>query len=400
MGYRGYQGRGGGASTFLKIIVCILAILVVGGGGYLLALNNGGALPSWLPQGQTTDTPQTPASDTPTQEPDPSDSPEPSPTPSQALETEEIRAVDVTVSQLLDGSAQTLAQQTGCDAVVVEVKGEWGKLQWPSQASLARQLGTVSTTQSLTQALNALAAQDIYLVARVDCFRDQALAAANVGSSLLMTRGGNRWYDSMGMSWVSPVNTQVRQYLVDLCVELSEMGFDELVLDSAYFPDQGEVHVLAQSTNYPDTRATVVEQFWQEVIWKDVDFLFVDMPPGTGDVPLTVFQSLPVDGVVVVTAPQTLVGMIVTKAVRMAEMMKVPVLGLVENYSFFRCPDCGGEHPIFGASTIDALGAELNLPVLAKLPLDSSLANAMDQGTVEGYTPNPLAQVAAQLDAE
>lgn len=146
--------------------------------------------------------------------------------------------------------------------------------------------------------------------------------------------------------------------------------------------------------------AGAVEQFWTDVVWGQLDYLFVDMPPGTGDVPLTVFQSLPVDGVVVVTAPQTLVGMIVTKAVRMAEMMKVPVLGLVENYSFFRCPDCGGEHPIFGESTIDALGAELNLPVLAKLPLDSALANAMDEGTVEGYTPNPLAQVAAQLDAE
>ena len=263
MGYRGYQGRGG-ASTFLKILVCILAILVVGGGGYLLALNNGGALPSWLPQGQTTDTPQTPASDTPTQAPDPSDAPEPSPTPSQEPE-EEIRAVNVTVDQLLDGSAQTLAQQAGCNAVAVQVKGEWGKVQWPSQVSLARQLGTVSTTQSLNQALSALAAQDIYLVARVDCFRDQALSAANVGSSLLMTRGGNRWYDSKGMSWVSPVNTQVRQYLTGLCVELSQMGFDELVLDSAYFPDQGEVHVLAQSTNYPDTRTTVVEQFWQEL---------------------------------------------------------------------------------------------------------------------------------------
>ena len=146
--------------------------------------------------------------------------------------------------------------------------------------------------------------------------------------------------------------------------------------------------------------AGAVEQFWTDVVWGELDYLFVDMPPGTGDVPLTVFQSLPVDGVVVVTAPQTLVGMIVTKAVRMAEMMKVPVLGLVENYSFFRCPDCGGEHPIFGASTIDALGAELNLPVLAKLPLDSALANAMDQGTVEGYTPNPLAQVAAHGPAK
>ena len=146
--------------------------------------------------------------------------------------------------------------------------------------------------------------------------------------------------------------------------------------------------------------AGVVKQFWTDVEWGEVDYMFVDMPPGTGDVPLTVFQSLPVDGVVVVTAPQDLVSMIVTKAVKMAEMMHIPVLGLVENYSFFRCPDCGGEHPIFGESTIDALGAELNLPVLAKLPLDSAMARAMDEGTVEGYTPNPLAQVAAQLDAE
>lgn len=146
--------------------------------------------------------------------------------------------------------------------------------------------------------------------------------------------------------------------------------------------------------------AGAVEQFWTDVVWGELDYLFVDMPPGTGDVPLTVFQSLPVDGVVVVTAPQTLVGMIVTKAVHMAEMMHVPVLGLVENYSFFRCPDCGGEHPIFGESTIDALGAQLNLPVLAKLPVDSALARAMDEGSVEGYTPNPMAQVAAQLDAE
>ena len=146
--------------------------------------------------------------------------------------------------------------------------------------------------------------------------------------------------------------------------------------------------------------AETVKQFWSDVIWQDVDYMFVDMPPGTGDVPLTVFQSLPIDGIVVVTSPQDLVSMIVTKAVKMAEMMHIPVLGLVENYSFFRCPDCGGEHPIFGESTIDALGAELNLPVLAKLPLDSAMARAMDEGTVEGYTPNPLAQVAAQLDAE
>ena len=144
--------------------------------------------------------------------------------------------------------------------------------------------------------------------------------------------------------------------------------------------------------------AGAVEQFWTDVIWGDLDYLFVDMPPGTGDVPLTVFQSLPVDGIIVVSAPQTLVGMIVTKAVRMAELMDIPVLGLVENYSYYKCPDCGKEHPIFGESTIDALGAQLSLPVLAKLPLDPELARAVDEGQVENYQPNPMAEVAAKLD--
>lgn len=146
--------------------------------------------------------------------------------------------------------------------------------------------------------------------------------------------------------------------------------------------------------------AGAVEQFWTDVVWGELDYLFVDMPPGTGDVPLTVFQSLPVDGVVVVTAPQALVGMIVTKAVRMAEMMDVPVLGLVENYSYFRCPDCGGEHPVFGESTIDALGRALSLPVLAKLAIDPALAQAVDQGRIEQYENNPMDKVAEQLDRQ
>lgn len=144
--------------------------------------------------------------------------------------------------------------------------------------------------------------------------------------------------------------------------------------------------------------AGAVQQFWTDVIWGDLDYLFVDMPPGTGDVPLTVFQSLPVDGIVVVTAPQTLVGMIVTKAVKMAETMNIPVLGLVENYSYFQCPDCGSRHPIFGQSTIDALAAQLSLPVLAKLPLDPALTQAMDEGRLEEYQPNPMADVAAVLE--
>jgi Mrp family chromosome partitioning ATPase len=144
--------------------------------------------------------------------------------------------------------------------------------------------------------------------------------------------------------------------------------------------------------------AGTVTQFWTDVIWGDLDYLFVDMPPGTGDVPLTVFQSLPVDGVVVVTSPQDLVSMIVTKAVRMAEMMDVPVLGFVENYSYFRCPDCGKEHHIFGESGLDELAQSLNLPVLARLPIDPAVAKAMDEGKIESFQPNPLAGVAEALD--
>ena len=112
------------------------------------------------------------------------------------------------------------------------------------------------------------------------------------------------------------------------------------------------------------------------------------------------FQSLPVDGVVVVTSPQDLVSMIVTKAVNMANLMNIPVLGLVENYSFYRCPDCGGEHPIFGESHIDALAANLGVPVLARLPIDPAIARAMDEGAIETYSPNPLEDTAAALCRE
>lgn len=144
--------------------------------------------------------------------------------------------------------------------------------------------------------------------------------------------------------------------------------------------------------------AGTVKQFWTDVIWGDVDYMFVDMPPGTGDVPLTVFQSLPVDGVIVVTSPQDLVSMIVTKAVKMAEMMNIPILGLVENYSYFKCPDCGGEHALFGESKVEQVAAGLGLKVLAKLPIDPALAAACDEGRVEEYQPNPMAGVAEALE--
>ena len=143
--------------------------------------------------------------------------------------------------------------------------------------------------------------------------------------------------------------------------------------------------------------AGVVTQFWTDVVWGDVDYMFVDMPPGTGDVPLTVFQSLPVDGIVVVTTPQDLVSMIVTKAVKMAEMMHIPVLGLVENYSYFRCPDCGKEHAIFGESHIERVAAALGLKVLARLPIDPAVAAACDAGRIEELDPNYLTAVAELL---
>ena len=144
--------------------------------------------------------------------------------------------------------------------------------------------------------------------------------------------------------------------------------------------------------------AGVVTQFWSETVWGDVDYLFVDMPPGTGDVPLTVFQSLPVDGIVVVTSPQELVSMIVAKAVNMAKMMNVPILGLVENYSYFECPDCGKRHSIFGQSHLDETAKELGLPILARLPIDPALAQTCDSGRIELAERNYLEEVAARLD--
>ena len=128
-----------------------------------------------------------------------------------------------------------------------------------------------------------------------------------------------------------------------------------------------------------------VEQFWTEVIWKDVDFMFVDMPPGTGDVPLTVFQSIPIDGLIVVTSPQQLVSMIVTKAIKMAQLMDVPILGLVENMSFLQCPDCGKRLSVFGESQIVEVAEKFGLKVLAKLPIDPALARNVDDGQIELY---------------
>lgn len=144
--------------------------------------------------------------------------------------------------------------------------------------------------------------------------------------------------------------------------------------------------------------AGAVKQFWTDVIWENVDYLFVDMPPGTGDVPLTVFQSIPVNGVVVVTSPQDLVSMIVSKAVRMAQMMQVPVLGFVENYSYYQCPECGKKLELFGKSKLDQVAEEFGLPVLARLPIDPAVAQAFDEGKVETLKTEALAGVVEAVE--
>ena len=163
------------------------------------------------------------------------------------------------------------------------------------------------------------------------------------------------------------------------------------------------INLLLEDVNSPvvwrgPVISGVIEQFWTDVNWGELDYLFVDMPPGTGDVALTVFQSLPVDGIVIVSTPQDLVKMIVNKAFNMAKIMNVPVLGLVENMSYYQCPDCGKKHNIFGESQIDETAKELGVPVLAKLPIDPEVAKLVDEGRVEDVECPQLDEFVSALD--
>lgn len=142
--------------------------------------------------------------------------------------------------------------------------------------------------------------------------------------------------------------------------------------------------------------AGLVKQFWQDVVWEDLDFLLIDCPPGTGDVPLTVFQTIPLDGVVIVTSPQDLVSLIVKKAYKMAEMMKIPVLGMVENMSYAVCPDCGKKISLFGSGSSE-VAQELGVPLLAKMPIDPSLAAMVDNGELERYESEELSAAVDQI---
>ena len=146
--------------------------------------------------------------------------------------------------------------------------------------------------------------------------------------------------------------------------------------------------------------AGTVKQFWTDVIWSDVDFMFIDMPPGTGDVPLTVFQSIAVDGIIIVTSPQELVSMIVSKAVKMAKMMNIPIIGLVENMAYFKCPDCDKEYRIFGDSNIEKFAQKHNIDILAKMPIDPKIAAACDKGMIELFDGDWLDNIAEILEKD
>ena len=141
----------------------------------------------------------------------------------------------------------------------------------------------------------------------------------------------------------------------------------------------------------------VVQQFWGDVLWQDVDYMFVDMPPGTGDVALNVFQTLPVDGVIIVASPQELVSMVVEKAVKMAQMMHIPILGLVENMSYVSCPDCGKKIYLFGEGKTEEAAAKYGLPLLAKMPIDPALARLVDEGNIESFEGDWLSGVVDEI---
>lgn len=176
----------------------------------------------------------------------------------------------------------------------------------------------------------------------------------------------------------------------------TELGIDPRLTNNGM--EVMSVNLLLEHTDDPvvwrgPVIAGTVKQFWTDVVWGEVDYMFIDMPPGTGDVPLTVFQSLPIQGIVIVTSPQDLVSMIVKKAYNMAGMMKVPVLGLVENYSYVKCPDCGKELKVFGESHIDEIAASLNVPVLGKMPIDPAYAAKVDEGAFDEID-NPYIEAA------
>ncbi len=270
-GYSEYRGRSGRGRPVLIFIIALLAVLLVAGvafmyfmGDYIKYTDRGMEIDwpwmnSAVPEPPELSDPVVLESDRvevtvePTQEPTPTPVPEP--------QYQPLAAVTVTADQIRGGTAAQSVANAGGNALVVEMKAGSGRLAWQSQTDLAASLSINAADNSLAQAVRDLAqAGDIYLVARVNCFKDRALAERRIGT--LMTQGGNIWYDFFGMSWTSPANQQVTDYLSALCQELADMGFDEILLDNAGYPYDGQVGVLATSENRPEDRTVPVSAFY------------------------------------------------------------------------------------------------------------------------------------------
>ncbi len=270
-GYQEYRGRGGGRGRMvLLFIIALLAVLLAAGTAFYLLVDieytpNGMVIHwPWAQESETPPPPSAPPPELPSvavEVVEPSPTPEPTPTPTPEPTYNPIAAVTVTTAQLRDGSAAQAVAAAGGNALVVEMKGIKGRLAWQSQAELAAALWANAADDRTAQAVRELAENtELYLVARVQCFRDPLMASSWVGT--LMTRGGNLWHDAQGVGWSSPASRDAVDYLSQLCLELAEMGFDEILLDSASYPDFGEVNVLATGDNRPEDRTVPVAAFW------------------------------------------------------------------------------------------------------------------------------------------
>ena len=270
-GYQEYRGRGGGRGRMvLLFIIALLAVLLAAGTAFYLLVDieytpNGMVIHwPWAQESETPPPPTAPPPELPSvavEVVEPSPTPEPTPTPTPEPTYNPIAAVTVTTAQLRDGSAAQAVAAAGGNALVVEMKGIKGRLAWQSQAELAATLWANAADDRTAQAVRELAENtELYLVARVQCFRDPLMASSWVGT--LMTRGGNLWQDAQGVGWSSPASRDAVDYLSQLCLELAEMGFDEILLDSAGYPDFGEVNVLATGDNRPEDRTVPVAAFW------------------------------------------------------------------------------------------------------------------------------------------
>lgn len=254
----------------LLFIIALLAVLLAAGTAFYLLVDieytpNGMVIHwPWAQESETPPPPSAPPPELPSvavEVVEPSPTPEPTPTPTPEPTYNPIAAVTVTTAQLRDGSAAQAVAAAGGNALVVEMKGIKGRLAWQSQAELAAALWANAADDRTAQAVRELAENtELYLVARVQCFRDPLMASSWVGT--LMTRGGNLWHDAQGVGWSSPASRDAVDYLSQLCLELAEMGFDEILLDSAGYPDFGEVNVLATGDNRPEDRTVPVAAFW------------------------------------------------------------------------------------------------------------------------------------------